>query len=319
MGRTAAMSNGRLFHRTEQRMKTFLRVDIVQEGENHANALLSEAFDRADTLIHMINAWAPSSPLSAVNRRAGKGPVIVPGMLFDLVERALKVCAFTDGRFDITFASMDRLWYFDRPMERLPSEEEIRSSVANVDHRNIRLVHADRAIHIRKAGTKIELGAIGKGFICECIKSFLVERGVKDGVVNAGGDLLAWGMNEHGTPWTISVMDPRSPQRAMGRFPVMDQAVATSGDYERFVMIDGERHSHIIDPRTGRPVKGVRSVTVVYPDAELADALCTAVFLHGVQEGLALIERVEGLHGFIVDDNGDHHFSSAFRTEPALA
>ncbi len=309
------MSGMRLFHRTEDRMKTFLRIDIVYTNEGRAKALLAEAFERADALIHVINAWDPTSPLAAVNRMAGTGPVIVPQVLFDLVERALKVCAFTEGRFDITFASMDRIWYFDRPMERLPTADEVRGSVAHVDYRHIRLVHTDRAIHIRNEGTKIELGAVGKGFICEQIKRFLQLRGVANGLVNAGGDLVAWGNNERDEPWTITVMDPRERGKAIGRFPITDHAVATSGDYERYVDIDGERYTHIIDPRTGWPVKGVRSVTITYPDAELADALCTAVFLNGVHDGLALIEQVEGLHGFIVDDHGEHHFSSAFRTE----
>lgn len=311
------MSGVRLYHRSKDRMKTFLRVDIVHANESMANGLLTEAFDRADALIHIINAWDPSSPLAAVNRMAGRGPVIVPQVLFDLVERALKVCVLTEGRFDITFASMDRLWYFDRPMQHLPTPEEIQRSVANVDYRHIRLVAEDRAIHIRNAGTKIELGAIGKGFICEAVKRFLQERGVSGGLVNAGGDLVAWGNNEHNEPWTITVMDPRQPGKALGRFPINDHAVATSGDYERFVDIAGERYTHIIDPRTGWPVKGIRSVTVTYPDAELADALCTAVFLHGVEHGLALIEQVQGLHGFIVDGQGHHHFSSGFRTAPA--
>lgn len=313
------MNRKRLFHATKDRMKTFLRVDIVHADAARAEALLQEAFDHADQLIRTINAWDPTSPLAAVNRMAGKGAVIVPQVLYDLVERSLKVCAFTGGRFDITFASMDRLWYFDRPMERLPTEEEVMGSVQHVDFRHIRLVPQDRAIHIRNAGTKIELGAIGKGFICERIKRFLLQRGVENGVVNAGGDLVAWGLNEEEVPWTVTMLDPRRPGQAIGRFAVMDQAVATSGDYERFVDIGGERYTHIIDPCTGWPVKGVRSVTVVHPDAELADALCTAVFLHEVKEGLALIERVEGLHGFIVDDEGRHHHSEHFRTEPAIA
>lgn len=313
------MNGKRLFHETRDRMKTFLRADIVHSNEGRAKALLSEAFDRADELIHVINAWDPVSPLAAVNRMAGTGPVIVPRILYDLVERSLKVCAFTEGRFDITFASMDRLWYFDRPMERLPTPAEVKASVAHVDYRHIRLVPGDTAIHIRNAGTKIELGAIGKGFICEQMKSFLVERGVVNGLVNAGGDLVAWGTNERDEPWTISVMDPRQPGRVIGRFPITDHAVATSGDYERFVDIGGERYTHIIDPRTGWPVKGIRSVTVTYPDAELADALCTAVFLNGVRDGLALIDQVQGLHGFIVDDEGRTHFSEQFKTVPAIA
>lgn len=309
------MSGQRLFHLSKDRMKTFLRVDIVHTNEGRAKALLAEAFDRADELIHVINAWDPTSPLAAVNRMAGQRPVTVPQVLFDLVERSLKVCAFTEGRFDITFASMDRLWYFDRPMERLPTPEEVKASVAHVDYRRIRMVPEDTAIHIRTTGTKIELGAIGKGFICEQMKQFLIERGIENGLVNAGGDLVAWGLNEHDEPWTITVMDPRQRGKAIGRFPVTDHAVATSGDYERYVDIGGERYTHIIDPRTGWPVKGIRSVTITYPDAELADALCTAVFLNGVRDGLALIEQVEGLHGFIVDDQGQHHFSSAFRTQ----
>lgn len=313
------MNGSRLFHLTKDRMKTFLRIDIVHTHEDRTKALLAEAFDRADELIHAINAWDPTSPLAAVNRMAGKAPVTVPQVLYDLVERALKVCAFTEGRFDITFASMDRIWYFDRPMERLPTAEEVKGSVAAVDYRQVRMVPQDRAIHIRRAGTKIELGAIGKGFICEQVKRFLLERGVENGLVNAGGDLVAWGADEHGGPWTITVVDPRRPGKAIGRFPITDQAVATSGDYERFVDIGGERYTHIIDPRTGWPVKGVRSVTVTYPDAELADALCTAVFLNGVRDGLALIEQVDGLHGFIVDDHGDLHFSQRFKAVPAIA
>lgn len=313
------MKARRAYHRTEARMKTFLRIDIVHGDEARAKTLLAEAFDRADALIQVINAWDQSSPLAEVNRMAGIGPVHVPRILFDLVERALKICAFTDGRFDITFASMDRVWYFDRPMERLPTHEEVARSVAHVDYRHIELLHGEQAIHVRNIGTKIELGAIGKGFICEQLKRSLQERGVTDGLINAGGDLVAWGNNEDDAPWTITVVDPRQHDRVIGRFPVSDHAVATSGDYERFVDIDGVRYTHIVDPRTGWPVQGIRSVTVTYPDAELADALCTAVFLSGVHGGTALMEQVEGLHGFIVDDEGKHHFSSEFKTQEVCA
>lgn len=292
-------------------MTSHLDITLVYDAGKEAEArrLIKEGFAEADRLINIISAWQDNTELYAVNRQAGIRPVEVCDELFYLVKRSLKISALTNGLFDVTFASMDKVWYFDRPMVEVPSQEAIRSSMRNVDYRHIQLDDANKTIYIANKGTKIELGAIGKGFIAQKIRYKMESLGVTGGLINAGGDLITWGKNEDGKTWRIGIADPDKKEKHLAFLSLEDMAVATSGSYERFALINGEKYSHIIHPRTGHPVKGIHSVTVLSKDAELCDAIATSIFLLGVKDGLDFINRFDDLQCFIIDDRNKYHYS----------
>ncbi len=292
-------------------MSTKLELTILyaEDKEEEASAIIQKGFDEANRLIKIISAWEAGTELYAVNQQAGIAPVAVGDELFFLVKRSIKISDLTEGLFDVTFASIDKVWFFDRPMTMKPAEEEIINSIRNINYKYIRLDEANKTIFITNKGTKIELGAIGKGYIANKIKLCLQQQGVTSGLVNAGGDLVCWGPNAYGEPWKIGVADPHKEENYIAWIPVQDKAIATSGSYERFALIDGIRYSHIIHPRTGYPVEGLHSVTVMSPDVELCDAIATSVFLMGLEKGLEFVNQFHDIECFIIDNNNNFYYS----------
>jgi thiamine biosynthesis lipoprotein len=234
---------------------------------------------------------------------------VVSRELFDLVVRAIKVSRLTGGAFDVTFGAVGRLWDLKADPPRLPDQAAIAAALELVDYRAIELDPKAPSVRLAKPGMLLGWGAIGKGYAANRAVAVLRALGATGGLVNAGGDIVAFGRQEDGNPWKIAIAHPLRPLQAFAFLEVEDQAVVTSGDYERYVEIDGVRYAHIIDPRTGWPVRGVRSVTVVCPDGELADALATATFVMGVTQGLALIDQLHGVEAMVVDDEGVIHYS----------
>lgn len=301
----------RVFSKSIPSMTSHLDINLVYDAhkEKEAWELIEAGFAEADRLINIISAWQSNTELYAVNQQAGIRPVKVCDELFFLIKRSLKISALTNGLFDVTFASMDKVWYFDKPMMEVPSKAAVASSVKNIDYRHIQLNETDKTIFIANLGTKIELGAIGKGFIAQKIKQKLQSLGVSGGLINAGGDLITWGKNEHGKAWRIGIADPEKIEKHLAFLSLEDMAVATSGSYERFALINGEKYSHIIHPQTGYPVKGLHSVTILSKDAELCDSIATSVFLLGLKEGLAFINQFDDLQCFIIDGEKKYHYS----------
>lgn len=292
-------------------MTTRLDITILHDSAQPAEAhrFIQTGFAEANRLIGLISAWQPGTELYEVNQQAGVRPVTVGHELFYLLRRSLKISALTSGLFDVTFASIDSVWYFDQPMTALPDAAQVAHSIRNIDYRFIELDEQRKTVFITNKGTKIELGAIGKGFIANKIKLKLQALGVSSGLVNAGGDLVTWGPGPHGETWKIGISDPHKTEKYIAWLPLRDAAVATSGSYERFALLNGQKYSHILHPRTGWPVRGLQSVTVLSPDAELCDAIATSVFLLGKDEGLALVNQFDDLRCFLIDDEGQYHYS----------
>lgn len=292
-------------------MTSYLDITIVDalHEEQKVAQLMHEAYAIADYWINIISAWQEGTDLYKVNQQAGIAAVPVHPALFELIRRSIKISEWTNGLFDVTFASIDKVWFFDKPMQYLPTAEAIARSVRNINYRHIQLNPDDQSIFIRNKGTKIELGAIGKGFIANQMKAYLIEKGVHSGIVNAGGDLCLWGKNEKNETWNIAIADPEKKENLIAWMPVERGAVATSGSYERYALIDGKKYAHIINPKTGYPVSGLKSVTILSPDVELCDAIATSVFLLGKEKGLEFVNRHQELKCFIVDDDGVFHYS----------
>jgi len=295
---------------TRAAMGSPFEVTAVHADAAVARTAVERAYAEIERIEAFLSSWRETSETSAVNRAAGHGPVRVSQELFNLLRRSLRVSKLTGGAFDPTFAAAGALWDFQAATPRLPEAGALARALELVDYRRVRLDPEAVTVELPRPGMRIGFGGIGKGYAANRAVLVMQETGVAGALVNAGGDVVAYGHQDGGAPWRVGIADPLVAGRIFAYLEVTDQAVVTSGDYERFVVIDGERYAHILDPRTGWPVRGVRSVTVVCPDGELADALATAVFVLGVEEGLRLAEALHGVEALVVDGEGRIHYSS---------
>ncbi|MCI4666625.1 MAG: FAD:protein FMN transferase [Bacteroidia bacterium] len=293
----------------EQKAVKLMGSAFIFKAIHEDQSLCIESIDKAIKEVRrieaLISSWQANSQTSKVNRMAGRGPVKVDWELFQLIHRSLKVSSVSRGSFDISFASADRIWKFDGSMTSLPDSESVAESVRNIGYENILLNFKDTTVTLTKEGMKIGFGAIGKGYAANRAKAVMTELGIKNGLVNAGGDLICWGKDIDGNDFHVGIADPHDKSNMLAWLVINDLSVVTSGDYERYTHIDGNRYAHIINPKTGYPVQGVASVSIFCPDAELADALATAVFVMGPADGIKFIERLRGIEGIIVDDEGE--------------
>lgn len=282
---------------------------IVAKDSVEGNNFIQKAIQEVKRIEHLISDWIPTTQISKVNQNAGIIPVKVDQEVFDLIERAIKISKLTNGAFDISYASMDKIWKFDGSMKEMPTEEAIKNSVAKVGYQNIILNEKESTVFLKNKGMKLGLGGIGQGYIADRIKALLIENGCKSGIVNVSGDIFAWGKQPDGKPWTVGIVNPINKNKVFATFPLEDSAVETSGSYEKYVTFNGKRYSHIIDPRTGYPASGIVSVSVFAKTTEIADALATGVFVLGVEVGLDLINQLKGIECIIVDVQGVVHTS----------
>lgn len=277
-------------------------ISVDDDSETNANAAIDLAIEEISRIETLFTTFSESSLTNQINANAGIKPVKVTEEFFQLVERAQRISELTHGAFDLSYGSLDkRLWNFDTTMSSLPSANAMKN-LALINYKNIVLDANDNTVFLKEKGMRIGFGGIGKGYAADRASDVLKANGIKNGVVNASGDLKTWGLH-NGKPWTISVANPDAPLQAFSELEIGEMAVATSGTYEKFVMIDGKRYSHTINPRTGLPISGVKSVTVVCPFAELADALTTPISIMGVNDGLELINQMSQVACIIIDDN----------------
>lgn len=284
-------------------------ITVVAKDSIQGNEYTEMAIDEVKRIENLISDWIPTSQISSVNANAGIQPIKVDAEVYDLVERALKISKLTNGAFDISYASMDRIWKFDGSMKKMPSKEEIKKSVEKVGYQNVILNPKDTTIFLKNKGMKIGLGGIGQGYIADKIKDLLKSKGCESGLVNVSGDISTWGKQIDGNPWTIGIINPMNKNKVFATFPLEDTAVETSGSYEKYVTFNGKRYSHIIDPRTGYPASGIVSISVFAKQTEMADALATGIFVMGVEVGLDFVNQIKGLECIIVDDKGVIHTS----------
>lgn len=245
---------------------------------------------------------------------AGIRPVKVDTEVFDLIYRALKISDLTQGAFDITYGSIDkRFWNFDTAMTSLPDPEVAKASVLLINYKNVILDRYQQTVYLKEKGMRIGFGGIGKGYAADRGRQLLKEKGVTSGFVNAAGDLSAWGHQPNGTPWTIGIADPNSKHHPFSYLKITDMAVATSGNYEKVAIINGKKYSHTIDPKTGFPVSGIKSVTIISPSAELSDSMATPVTVMGIKVGLDLINQIKNMECIIIDEQDKIYSSKNIR------
>lgn len=304
-----------IYKRTLKLMGSRFEITVTASDVNSANEYIDLAVAEITRIEKLISSWDPSSQTSLINTNAGIKPVSVDPELYNLIQRSLKISEITDGAFDISYASMDKIWKFDGSMAEMPSVEEIKNSVSNVGYQNIVLHPEDHSVFLKKEGMRIGFGAIGKGYAADMAKDLLISKGVKSGIINASGDMNTWGTKPDGDTWKVAITNPLNKEHAFALLPLENRAVVTSGDYEKFVKFYGVRYSHIINPKTGYPATGIISATVFAPKAELADALATSVFVMGIETGIDRINQLPNIDCIIVDVNGKVHSSENIKLD----
>ena len=284
-------------------MGSDFEITVVAKTQLEADKQIAIAIGEISRIEALISSWKSTSQTSNINKNAGVAPVQVSEELFSLIQRALQISNLTDGAFDISYASMDKLWKYDGSMTQMPSKEAIKKSVAKVGYKDIVVDPQNSTVFLKNKGMKIGFGAIGKGYAADKAKKLLISNGVSGGIINASGDINSWGSKPSGSSWQVAITNPLNKNKAFAMLPIKD-AVVTSGNYEKYVIFNSRRYSHIIDPRTGYPSQGIISVTVFAPKAELADALATSVFVMGVETGIDRINQLKAIECIIITDTG---------------
>lgn len=276
----------------------FVIIASADEGEQ----LLDEAILEVQRIETLLTEFSTTSQTSQINQAAGSEPLAVDEETYQLIQRSVDISKLTQGAFDITAGVLKKLYNFKGDSFEMPDEKIIKATLTKVGYQKIKLFSANK-VQLEVAGMHIGFAAIGKGYAADKVKKILFERGVKSGVINASGDLTAWGLRLDGLPWKVAIADPNDKTKIIAWIPINNVSVATSGDYEQFFMYQGQRYAHTIDPKTGLPIRGIKSVTIVSPSAELSDALATAVFTMGVEVGLHFIGQLPQTHVLLVDES----------------
>lgn len=297
------------FHRKLKLMGCRFDITLVEKDSLRAKSYIDKAVEEIQRIESVISSWDPNSETSTINQNAGLKPVKVSSELFDLIQRSIAISKITDGAFDITFASVDKVWHFDGSMKHLPDPKLVENSVRKVGFEKIVLNKKEQTVFLKEVGMKIGFGGIGKGYAADKAKKMLINDGVVAGIINASGDMNTWGTQPNGDDWFVAITNPMNKQHAFATLPISNKAVVTSGDYEKFVTLNNKRYSHIINPKTGYPATGIVSVSVISASAELADALATSVFVMGVETGLDRINQLSNIECIIIDEEGKIHTS----------
>jgi thiamine biosynthesis lipoprotein len=292
------------FSRSLRLMGNNFTITVVADDANFAEQSIELAIAEISRIEKLFTTFSGDSQTNLINANAGIAPVTADEEVLNLIERSISISRITQGAFDISYGSIDtRLWNFDKTMSALPSTEQALEMVHLINYNNIEIDRKNSTVFLKEKGMRIGFGGIGKGYAAEMAKNLLVKNQVKSGIINASGDLTSWGTQPNGKPWTIGIANPDHPQDAFSYLEISDKAIATSGNYEKYVTIDGKKYSHTIDPKTGLPISGIKSVTVISVNAEFADALATPISVMGIKAGLFLVDQLPDVHCIIIDDN----------------
>ena len=286
-------------------------ISVVAHDEFWAFEKIELAVAEIQRIEKLLTTYNDQSETNLINSNAGIKPVKVSMETIQLIQRSIRISEITQGAFDISYGSVDKsLWNFDTKMQSLPDAGTAKKMVRLINYRNIVINMEEGSVFLREKGMRIGFGGIGKGYAAERAKYILKKAGVAAGIVNASGDLTCWGLQPDGTTWTIGIVHPNLANKIFSTMNVTDMAVATSGNYEKFIMIGGKKFSHTINPRTGLPVTGIKSVTIISPNAEIADAMATPVTIMGIEAGLTMINQIKQIEAIIIDDNNNLYTSS---------
>ncbi len=287
-------------------MGTEVSVYLWSDDPEAGRRALEEVFDEASRIDRLMSTYKDASEISKINREAANQAMVASPEMFTLLGRAMEISELTDGAFDITYDSVGQ--HYDFRERQRPDDDTVATEVANIDYRLVHLDEETMTVGFGRPGVRINLGGIAKGYVVERGVEILRGRGIEHAAVTAGGDTRLLG-DRRGRPFMVGIRDPRRDGEVAIRVPLEDEAISTSGDYERFFDEDGVRYHHIISPATGEPAAGVHSATVFGPDAVITDALSTSVFVLGVERGLSLIGTLPDYESIVIDAAGKVYYS----------
>jgi len=299
-----ARPRARAYTRQAHLMGSHFTFTAVSSDDSLAWRALRAGLRETQRIDHLCSYWDSTSQVVKINRLAGVRPVVVDQEVFDLIQRTLKISQLSGGAFDITFASGDKIYQFDKQAHAsLPDSATVRHSVRRIGWQKVRLDAATRSVFLPEKGMRLNLAGILQGYGVRRAQEIMKKMGIAGGLINGSGDVYCWGRQPDGSAWRIAIGDPARPHTVSSWLTVSDLAVVTAGNYEQYFTVGGRYYGHIINPHTGYPATGLRSVTIICPDVELADALDDAVFVLGPVDGLALINRLKGVSCTLIDDN----------------
>lgn len=291
-------------------MGTAIRVELWADDKVAGEAAIAAVMAEMHRIDRAMSPYKPESELSRINREAADHPVPISQEMFNLLSRSIEFSKLSGGAFDITFSSVGYMYDYRRHIK--PTDKEIEQALPGIDYRHILLDAQKRTVRFARPGVRIDLGGIGKGHAVDNGIALLKQRGITQAIVTAGGDSRVLG-DKGGRPWMVGIRDPRRKDNMVAVIPLINSAISTSGDYERYFEADGVRYHHILNPKTGRAATGVHSVSVIGPDATTTDGLTKPVFILGPEKGLRLIESIPGIDAVIIDADGKMFYSSGLQ------
>jgi len=306
LGLVPALAHAEWYQREEAIMGTRVAVELWSEDAALAARAMDTVFAEMRRTDELMSTYKPESQLSQVNAHAFERPVKVDREIIDVVTRSFEFSRMSNGAFDVTYASVGYL--YDYRAHQRPTADQVAAALPAVDWRQVQVDPQASTIRFLKPGMRIDLGGIAKGYAVDRSIETLRSMGIAHAMVNAGGDTRLLG-DRRGKPWIVGVRDPRNDGRMVTRLPLADEAISTSGDYERYFEEDGVRYHHILVPGTGESAREVRSVTILGADATQTDGLSTTVFVMGVERGMQLVSRLPGVEAVIVDRDGRIYYS----------
>jgi len=303
-----------LIERTHETMGSELKVTIWSDDEQGAEEGARQVFAEFDRLDRLLSVWKPGSDIERLNAAAGDHPVAVSSETLEVLRAARQVSEWTGGKFDVTFGALSGLWRFDHDQDnRIPDRAAVLKQLPLIDYRALRIDDPAGTAFLARHGMRAHLGGIGKGYAVDRGVAILRARGLRDFIVQAGGDMYVSGRRGN-RPWRVGIRDPRGPEdQSFAALDLTDGSFSTSGDYERYFIAGGRRYHHILDPATGEPARLSRSATIVAETATLADALSTGVFVLGPDAGMRLVERLPHVEAVIVGAANDVVISPGLR------
>lgn len=289
---------------------TEVSVRLWHDDPEQGGLLVERVFVEAERIDQLMSTYIEESQISTINRLAADEPVLVDNELFELIRRSLDISVLTLGAFDITYESVGQ--YYDFRNRLRPDASTVAQERQLIDYRRVKLDQAAGTVRFDQQGVRINLGGIAKGYLVERGIDLLSAAGVTNAIVTAGGDSRLLG-DRRGQPWMVGILDPRNDDQVAISVPLENEAISTSGDYERYFEEEGIRYHHILSPSTGEPANGVHSATVFGPDATLTDALSTSVFVLGVDQGLRLIATLPDYESIVIDAAGRIFYSDGLQ------
>jgi thiamine biosynthesis lipoprotein len=299
--------------RTQFIMGTLVEITVSHSDPDIIQTATTQAFDEMKRIEQLMSTYLPDSEISRINRAAGKEAIPVSPEVEEVIREGIYWSEQSGGAFDITIEPLVYLWNFDGEKEIIPRESTLRKTASLVNYKDIEI--KDHTVRLKRRGMAINVGGLAKGYAVDRAISILRSK-VPNGIVNAGGDLFAFGQKNKQTPWNIGLQHPRKPQELLAAFAVQNQAIATSGDYQRYFIKDGIRYHHIFDPQTGRPARLMVSTTIITTEVMDADAMATAVFVMGPEKGIEWIDSMDNVEAMLVLNDGSIHYSKNFRGQP---